>query len=399
MKISQEILTLEKAKLKEMNPDKIRAYNNEIDNLVAEKKAYGKIISEAEEAGDSPHTVTNRKRYDRAYALREDTIINETGNIGQTNAVSQYKKALLSSQRSQLSIAELDHFAPDKNKKELAVAEASRKIHQDNVYKHQQLLDSYDKEAGTLNGIRLTKKQILDLDSYIGAQQEKQDNALQRINNQQLKSRSLLGQIAGGFKASFRNLTDYSLAYAIIGKIRMGIQTTIQYTKELDQALVNLQIVTGQTREETKKLLYSYNQLGKELGATTTEVATASNDWLRAGYKNKEAADLTRASLMLSKLGMIESAQATSYLISSLKGWQLEAKEVVSVVDKLTAVDMAAAISAGDLALAMSRANVSAKVAGSSMEKFIGYTTTIADVSQKSAESVGESKMSGLKVA
>ena len=52
---------------------------------------------------------------------------------------------------------------------------------------------------------------------------------------------------------------------------------------------------------------------------------------------------------------------------------------------------MAAAISAGDLALAMSRANNSARMAGSDMNKFIGYVTTVADVTQKSAESVGES--------
>ena len=39
----------------------------------------------------------------------------------------------------------------------------------------------------------------------------------------------------------------------------------------------------------------------------------------------------------------------------------------------------------------MSRANASARLAGSDMDKFIGYVTTVADVTQKSAESVGES--------
>ena len=52
---------------------------------------------------------------------------------------------------------------------------------------------------------------------------------------------------------------------------------------------------------------------------------------------------------------------------------------------------MSAAISAGELALAMSRANNSARLGGSEMNNFIGYVTTIADRTQKSAESVGES--------
>ena len=51
---------------------------------------------------------------------------------------------------------------------------------------------------------------------------------------------------------------------------------------------------------------------------------------------------------------------------------------------------MAAAISAGDLAEAMSRANNSAQLAGSSLDNYIGYLTTVADITQRSAESVGE---------
>ena len=64
--------------------------------------------------------------------------------------------------------------------------------------------------------------------------------------------------------------------------------------------------------------------------------------------------------MQLSTLGMINSAEATEYLISMLKGWKLQVKEVSSVVDKLVAVDMSAAISARDLATALARANISA---------------------------------------
>ncbi len=49
---------------------------------------------------------------------------------------------------------------------------------------------------------------------------------------------------------------------------------------ELDSVLVDLQIATGQTREETKKLVATYSELGKELGATTMDVGRAADDWL-----------------------------------------------------------------------------------------------------------------------
>ena len=52
---------------------------------------------------------------------------------------------------------------------------------------------------------------------------------------------------------------------------------------------------------------------------------------------------------------------------------------------------MAAAISAGDLAEAMSRANNSAQMAGSTLDRYIGYLTPMTDATQRSAASIGES--------
>ena len=212
-----------------------------------------------------------------------------------------------------------------------------------------------------------------------------------KIAASQKQQVGFLQKLVGGFKQQLTYLIDMSLAYQAVGKLKQIISAVIQKTEELDSRMVDLQIATGMNRDEIKVLMKDYVSLGHELGRTTTDVAAAANDWLRAGYEGKEAAELTKGSMMLSTLGMIESAEATKYLISTLKGWKLNAEDVIGVVDKLTAVDMSAAISAGDLALAMSRANNSAKLAGADMDNFIGYVTTVADVSQKSAESVGES--------
>ena len=75
---------------------------------------------------------------------------------------------------------------------------------------------------------------------------------------------------------------------------------------------------------------------------------------------------------MLSKIGMINSADAAQYLISSMKGYQISAKDSVTIVDKLTSVDMEAAVSAGELAEAMSKTANLARVSGVSMDNLIG---------------------------
>lgn len=249
----------------------------------------------------------------------------------------------------------------------------------------------YDNERGLLNNLELTDSNRLMLQQEINNLNAQHETQLVKINNQQKEQESLLEAIVGGLRASFRNLTDYTIAYEIIGQIKNTFNSIIEATKQLDANLVDIRIASGMTAEEVHNVLVDYSDLANELGRTTSDVATAANDWLRAGYEGEKAADLTKASMELSALGMIDAADATTYLISTLKGWKLSAEEVEGVVDKLTAVDMAAAISAGDLALAMSRANNSARLAGSGMNEFIGYVTTVADVTQKSAESVGES--------
>ena len=196
----------------------------------------------------------------------------------------------------------------------------------------------YDKELNTLNGIELSETNRVKLSNEINRLDSQHEAQLIRINAQETRQASLVQEIAEGFRASFRNLTDYTMAYAVIGYIKQGISAVVQSTKELDSALVDLQIAAGSTRQETVAMLRDFNSLAKELGKSTSDVAAAANDWLRAGYAGEDAATLTKASMELSTLGMMEASEATTALISSLKGWQLEASEVISVVDKLTVI-------------------------------------------------------------
>ena len=58
------------------------------------------------------------------------------------------------------------------------------------------------------------------------------------------------------------------------------LQQTYQNIVELDKAVVNLQVATGYSREQTQALISDYSKYAKELGATTTQVAESANDWL-----------------------------------------------------------------------------------------------------------------------
>ena len=197
---------------------------------------------------------------------------------------------------------------------------------------------SYRDENGLLHEVELTEEQINQLKKEGAALELQKEKNIAKVNATVKEQRSLFDQLADGLKRSLTNLVDYSLAGMAIGWIRDSFTQAIQYTKELDAALTDLQIAAGTTREETAAMLKEYNELAKELGRTTQEVAIASNDWLRAGYLGEEASQLTEASMQLSTLGMTDAASATTNLISVMKGWKLEAEDVGNVVDKLTVI-------------------------------------------------------------
>lgn len=196
-------------------------------------------------------------------------------------------------------------------------------------------------------------------------------------------------QMTSSVKGWFSQLLRGQLVWKVMGMIQRAIGTIIEDAKKLDAVLVDLQIVTGDTRKNTRNLISTYASLAQALSSTTSEVASAANDWLRQGYSVSESIDLITASLQLSKLGMIDSGKATSYLTSMLKGFKLEASDATTIVDKLTKVDMSAATSAGDIAESLRQFATTAQLSGMDLDESIAMATTIMDVSQKDASSTG----------
>lgn len=74
-----------------------------------------------------------------------------------------------------------------------------------------------------------------------------------------------------------------------------------------------------------------------------------------------------------------------------MHGFKLEASEAMDVVDKLTALDVHAATTAGDIAQGLSQFANIASLNGVSIDQAAAYVATIADVNQMSGTSVGQS--------
>lgn len=181
------------------------------------------------------------------------------------------------------------------------------------------------------------------------------------------------------------------VARTALAALRRAAQEAAQTVVELDKAATDLALVTGDSSGDAYTLLNEYNEMAQQLGATTTQISDAATEWLRQGKTAAETTALIEQSMVLSKVGAMESAEATKNLTSAMKGYGLTVEDVSGIVDKLTAIDLKAAVTASDLAVAMSRTANSANISGVSMDRLLGYLATVEEVTQKSAETIGES--------
>jgi len=212
-------------------------------------------------------------------------------------------------------------------------------------------------------------------------QQTKETKKLSDINN------NLVNTLGNNAKKVAEWAISTALIYGTLNEIRKATEFIISLNKEL----TSVQIVTGMDAGEVAKLSGEYNQLAKEMGATTLEVAKGNLEWFRQGKSVAEANELVKSSLTMSKLGNMESAQATEYLTSILNGFKLEAKDSIGVIDKLTQLDNNYATSVAEISSALQRSANSAQQAGVTFDELASYITVVSSVTRKSSDSIGES--------
>lgn len=196
---------------------------------------------------------------------------------------------------------------------------------------------------------------------------------------------------AKSFSEYLKNVGNYVLLYNALNAIQSAVRNAYEVIVELDTAFTDIQMVTGYSESQIGDLSVEYNELAKQMGATTQEVAEGATEWLRQGKSIEETTSLLKSSMTLSKVGAMESAEATELLTSTLNGYKYSAEEAMGIVDKVSAIDMAAATSSEELMTALSRTANSADDAGISFDKLLAMIGTVSSVTRKSASTIGES--------
>lgn len=256
----------------------------------------------------------------------------------------------------------------------------------DIVEEEQKRLDDIEQRIGVASGKDMDPERKKDIE-YLNSLAESTRRV--KVAAKDRGNRTIFDVIKFDIQRATMRIADFGLAATALNAARREIQQVYQNILKLDEAMTNLRIVTGSNIEQAKSMMNTYNDLAMQLGTTTQAVASSAAEWLRQGYSVSEANELIKSSTYLSRLGFMDMNQSVTALTSVMKGFRIEATDSMEIVDKLTQLDAKYATTAGDIATALSRTSAVAREAGLGLDKTAAALTTMIDVSQQDASSVG----------
>ena len=233
-------------------------------------------------------------------------------------------------------------------------------------------------------------KQIQQLDSsvknYSGTLEE--NRATMASVQAQAEALGLTTETLGQkFTRLWKEHAQTAAVMAGLHLVQQGMRQVYDNVVEVNSAMTELKKVTNETDTAYLKFTQRAAQQSRELGANISDYVQTTADWARLGYNLPNSEELARVSSLFANVGDgIDSAtQASEYLISTLKGFNLVADDAERVVDIINQVANTEPASAQDISEILQRSAAALSASNTSFEKTVALGTAMNSVLQNSA--------------
>ena len=255
------------------------------------------------------------------------------------------------------------------------------------INKYEEILNNLDKRQDL-------KKRLYDIRDAAKAQSQPFNVLSNEFAELKIKMESAgiaaetLGQkLSRLFKEHFQT----AIAMAGVAMVKQGLREVYDNVVEIDDSMVELKKVTTESTEAYSKFSDRAAKTSRDLGASISDYVSATADWARLGYGLPDAEELARVSTLFANVGDgIENiADASSYMISILKGFDLAADDAQKVADLINEVANNEPASASDISEILTRSGAALHEAGNDLSQAISLGVAMNSVTQN-AESTGQ---------
>lgn len=205
-------------------------------------------------------------------------------------------------------------------------------------------------------------------------------------------------ELAGRAGRSMFDVIKEKAFYGFAAQIGMyfGFNDIVNGFKQVASTVIDLntQITDlAKVSEATSSQIYgdfsSYADIAKDIGGTISDTISATADWSRNGYNLPDSKELARVALLYKNVGDgIDIDTANESLISTLRGFKMEADEAEKIIDIFNNVSNNEPIDSGGIGEALQRSAASFNAANTSLQESVALISTTNSVIQN-PEKVG----------
>lgn len=168
--------------------------------------------------------------------------------------------------------------------------------------------------------------------------------------------------------------------------------------KDLATAVAELDKVLGDNAEGLEAAKDNAYELSQTYGVAMTDIVKSTADFVQAGFSVEESMKLVKTSMDLSIAGTIPAAEASDYLVRTLKGFKAPAEDAGRLIDVLNEVSNKYATDVQQLATGMAQISPIAKQMGFGFEETAALLTPIIEVFGSGAIAADALKIGLLKL-
>ena len=244
-------------------------------------------------------------------------------------------------------------------------------------------LEKFPKVEKTLaEPVQKLKAALADPNAYKNAGQLKQAMAELRAQAKSLglESENLIDK----FEKLFGQHLSTMITMAALHKMQDALRIVYQNVVEIDTAVTELRKVSSMTANELEDYMERAANKAMELGVTISDFINSTADWKRLGYSDEDAEELARVSGLMRNVGDgIESAaDASSYMISVLQGFNLAAKDATEMLDVANQIANTEPVSMDDLMQVLQRSSSALSAAGNTYQESMAMASAVNGVLQ-----------------
>ena len=193
--------------------------------------------------------------------------------------------------------------------------------------------------------------------------------------------------ILSKFGSSLRNIGVYFDVGDIFRSFINGAKDAIQYTMSVENSMIDLRRVVDMSDENAQQFQDSMHNLSVQLASSNSDTISTVATFSKLGYSIEEATKLGEIATKYNFAADINNINtATSSLIATLKGFDLEASQASRVVDEINTISNKYAVTATDINTALEKSSATLSTFGNSLEEAIAMNSAIVEITRNSSQ-------------